>query len=75
MDNHPGAKLKQRLNEFMGEIIKEAADVAPNEFVYKRFRKKVLDGGNQMIRDFNEELSQFEVHYKVRAKELRSNDE
>ena len=72
MDNHPGARLKQRLNEFMGEIIKEAADVAPNEFVYKRFRKKVLDGGNQMIREFNEELAKADVRYKV---DLRKNDE
>ncbi len=75
MDNHPGARLKQRLNEFMGEIIKEAADVAPNEFVYKRFRKKVLDQGNQLLRDFNEELAQASVHYKVDPKTLRSNDE
>lgn len=72
MDNHPGARLKQRLNEFMGEIIRDAADVAPNEFVYKRFRKKVLDGGNNLIREFNEELASADVRYKV---DLRKNDD
>jgi hypothetical protein len=72
VDNHPGAKLKQRLNEFMGEIIKDAADVAPNDFVYRRFRKKVLDGGNNLIREFNEELTEADVRYKVN---LRKNNE
>lgn len=70
MEN-PGAKLKLSMNEFMGKLIDEAYQFAPNEFVFKRFRKNVLDAGNQLIREMNEELSKHNVHYNISFEEMK----
>ena len=68
--NNPGAKLKIEMNNFMGDVIKLAYDMAPDEFAYRRFRKQVLDKGNQLIRDFNEELAASKVGIRVSREEL-----
>ena len=66
----PGAKLKLEMDLFMGRIIDDAYKFAPDEFVYRRFRKMVLDSGNTLIREFNNEFAKHNVHYKVSREDL-----
>ena len=70
MDN-PGAKLKLVVDDFMGEVIKAGYEMAADEFAYRRFRKLVLDQGNQLIRDFNTELATHKVHFKVTKEQVK----
>jgi len=69
-----GLKLKQSMDKFMGQVIDEAYQISTDEFVYKKFRKKVLDLGNQLIREFNEEFTKRSVHYKLTREELLENE-
>jgi len=47
--------LKREIQDLMSEALEAAQLFAPSDFAFKSFRKRILDRGNQIIRDFSAE--------------------
>lgn len=69
--NNPGLKLKRSLEQYMERILNQAELMAPSELAFKKFRKTVLDSGNDLIREFNEEMTKHRVRFPISRKDLK----